>query len=285
MKDKIVLVTGANAGIGKMTALALARQGATTILLCRNPQKAESARQEIIQKSGNDRVEVLLCDLASQASIRKAAIEFQSQHDRLDVLVNNAGVFYPDFEMSPDGYEMQIAVNHLAYFLLTHLLMDQLKAASSARIVNVSSGSHYKGNIDFESFVAEPTEGYSLFRAYSQSKLANVLFTRELARRLQDTDITTNSLHPGVVRTDIGMKYTSLFMRTVWMVMKPFMMSIAQGAKTSVFLASSPKVEGLSGKYFEKMRERRSAQLSYDDDLARELWERSLKMCDLELAE
>lgn len=282
MENKIVLVTGANAGIGKMTTLALAKKGATTVLLCRNAGKAESARREIIQKAGHDRVEVLLCDLASQVAIRKAAAEFRNRFDRLDVLVNNAGVFYPDFVKSPEGYEMQIAVNHLGYFLLTHLLLDHLKAAPSARIVNVSSGSHYKGKIEFDSFTAEPESGYTLFRAYSQSKLANVLFSRELAKRLEGTRITSNSLHPGVVRTDIGMKYTSRFMRTVWLVMKPFMMTTAQGAQTSVFLASSPKVEGVSGKYFEKMREKRPAELSYDDELARKLWEKSREMCGLE---
>jgi NAD(P)-dependent dehydrogenase (short-subunit alcohol dehydrogenase family) len=281
MENKIVLVTGANTGIGKMTALALAKQGAHTVLLCRNASKAEAARQEIIKKSGHDRIEVLICDLSSQVSIREAASKFRERHDRLDVLVNNAGVFYPNFEKSPDGFEMQIAVNHLAYFLLTHLLLSPLKAAPNARIVNVSSGSHYKGKIDFDSFNAEPESGYSLFRAYSQSKLANVLFTRELARYLKDTSITTNSLHPGVVRTDIGMKYTSFLMRTVWFVMKPFMLTTKQGAQTSVFLASSAKVANVSGKYFEKMREKRSSELSYDDELAKELWERSLNCCGL----
>lgn len=282
MKGKTCIVTGGNAGIGYMTALGLAQRGARVILVCRNASKGEAACAAIRKTSDNHDVHLIVCDMGAQADIRACADTFRTQFGQLDVLVNNHGAFYADYVPSPEGIEMQFAVNHLAYFLFTLLLLDLLKAAPSGRIVNVSSASHYQGKIDFDSFTQAPNGRYSGLRAYGQSKLGNVLFTYELARRLKGTNVTANCLHPGVVRTDIGKKHVNFFMKFMWTLMQPFMITPKQGAATSLHLATSQKVATVTGKFFAKSREKKSSDLSYDAALARRLWEASAKLTDMQ---
>lgn len=280
MKGKICLVTGGNAGIGKYTCIGLAKLGARVVLVARNEEKALKAKQEIIEASQNKDIDVLICDLSSQAAIRKMAQEFKERYERLDVLVNNAGAFYDKLHMSPEGYEMQWAVNHLAYFLLTHLLMDRLQAAENARIVNVSSNSHYQGKIRFDNINFDKGS-YGGLRAYEQSKLANVLFTRMLAKKLQKEGITANSLHPGVVKTSIAQKHTGSVFNALWSFMKVFAVSEEKGASTSVFLACSKEVEGVSGKFFSNKKVKKESKRAQDDTVAKKLWELSEQQCQL----
>ncbi|MDX2001945.1 MAG: SDR family oxidoreductase [Chitinophagales bacterium] len=283
MKNKICLITGGNAGIGKATAVGLAKQGAQVVIVSRSEEKAQQAVKDIIAQSNNQQVDYLIADLASQQSIRQLAAEFKSKYSQLHVLVNNAGAFFSEYGLTEDGIERQWAVNHLAPFLLTNLLLDVLKASAPARIVNVSSRAHYRGKIDFEDL--NGTKNYDgFFKAYSQSKLANVLFTAELDRRLKGTGVTANSLHPGVVSTEIAQKNSSGWAYWGWTFLRPFMVSTEQGAATSVFLASSPKVEGVSGKYFEKSKEKKPGKLAQDAALAKRLWEVSAQLTKLETA-
>ena len=247
MKDKICLITGANAGIGKSTALELAKLGARVVMVSRNKERGEQALIEIAAESGNENIDLLTADLASFASVRKLAEEIKSRYDKLDVLVNNAGTFVTDLQHTEDKIEMQWGVNHLSPFLLTHLLMDTLKNAGSARIVNVSSRIHFRGTIHFDDL--NLASRYDGLKAYAQSKLANVLFTYELAERLQGTGVTANCLHPGGVRTHFADKNASGIYKLGWLIGKPFMISVSKGAETSVYLASSKEVEGVSGKY------------------------------------
>ena len=266
MNGKICLITGANAGIGKVTALALARKGATVVMVCRDRARGEAALAEIKQLSGNPNVELLLADLSSQAQIRTLAAEFNTRHQRLDVLLNNAGLYMATRALTADGIETTFAVNHLAYFLLTHLLLDVLKQSAPARIINVSSGAHKRGKIDFNNLQGE--KRYSGVYAYSNSKLANILFTRELARQLAGTNVTANCLHPGVVATHI---FHSTPKVIDWLV-QLFAMSPENGAQTSIYLASSPEVAGVSGKYFFQQQEKAPRPAALDDEVAGRLW-------------
>jgi NAD(P)-dependent dehydrogenase (short-subunit alcohol dehydrogenase family) len=275
MEGKICLITGANAGIGKVTARRLAEMGATVVMVCRNQQKGEAALNEIKTKSGNANVELLVADLSSQAEIRRLADEFKARHDRLDVLVNNAGVYLPNRTLTVDGLETTFAVNHLAYFLLTNLLLELLKRSAPSRITSVSSEAHKYGKIEFDNLQGE--REYKGIPAYSHSKLANVLFTRELARRLEGTQVTANALHPGAVATSI---FRNTPKPIEWLI-KLFTMNPEKGAETSVYLATAREVEGLSGKYFEKKREKYPSRIAQDDALARRLWEVSERMTGL----
>jgi NAD(P)-dependent dehydrogenase (short-subunit alcohol dehydrogenase family) len=279
MKDKVCIVTGANTGIGKVTARSLAEAGATVVMVCRDKQKGEAARDEIKQKTGNQKVELMLADLSSQAQIRKLAEDFKARYNRLDVLVNNAGVYLPKRTLTEDGLETTFAVNHLAYFLLTNLLLDLLKQSAPSRIINVSSAAHHYGKVEFDNFQGE--REYKGFPAYSNSKLENILFTRELARRLAGTGVTANALHPGAVSTNI---FRRLPKPIEWLI-KAFTLSPEKGAETSIYLATSPEVEGITGKYFEKKREARISAIAQDDDLARRLWDESARLTGLEKAE
>ena len=280
MKNKICLITGATAGIGEVTALKLAEMGATVVGVGRNPARCAVSTARIRETTGNSNVEFLIADLSSQAQIRALAETFRQKYDRLDVLVNNAGAIFLTRQLSVDGIEKTFALNHLGYFLLTHLLMDMLKAGVPARIVNVSSAAHMSGEMDFNDI--EIRHGYSGWRAYARSKLANVLFTYELGRRLNGTGVTANTLHPGFVATDFA--YNN-FRGLLWIV-RPFywlyqkFTAIPQeeGADTMVYLASSSEVEGVTGKYFYKRREKRSSPLSYDVGVAKRLWEISWQM-------
>src|SRR5829696_7949288 len=250
MGEKICLITGATSGIGKATAMGLANMGASVVMVGRDQGKGEAVMAEIKEKCTNASVDLMLADLSSQEEIRRLAGEFKEAYPRLDVLINNAGLFRSKRITTAEGLETTFAVNHLAYFLLTKLLLDVLKASASSRIVNVSSGDHNNGAIDFDDLQGE--KGYKGAKAYSQSKLADVLVTYELARRLEGTGITANCLHPGAgVRTNFGSGVSGVFGLIV-RALRPFMISPEKGAETSIYLASSPEVEGLSGRYFVK---------------------------------
>ena len=281
MKGKVVLITGSSSGIGLETAKELARLGAEIILVARSEDKLKAAVETIKAATGNDKLKYYMADFSSQKSIRAVAEKIKKDYTKLDVLLNNAGGVFPDFTLSEDRLEMTIATNHFAYFLLTNLLLDLLKKAESARIVNVSSDSHYRGKIDYESFKKD--KDYFILKAYGQSKLANVLFTAELVERLKGTRITANSLHPGsMVRTGIGDKNMPRYVKIVWgLASKLVGMSIEDGAKTSVYLASSSAVNGVTGKYFNKCKVQEESKLAKDRQLAQELWRRSEEMCPL----
>jgi NAD(P)-dependent dehydrogenase (short-subunit alcohol dehydrogenase family) len=279
MQGKICMVTGANSGIGKATALELAQMGATVVMVCRDRTRGEEARSEITTKSRNNAVDLLLADLSSQQSIRQLVEHFQHHYTQLHVLINNAGLAaFTGRRETVDGLEMTFAVNYLAPFLLTNLLLDMLKASAPARIVNVSSNSHEAGYIKLDDLQAEH---HRSMRAYEQSKLAVVLFTYELARRLQGTEVTANCLHPGFVATNFAQRDVRSAVRLLVKLIGSFGTSPQEGAKTSIYLASSPEVEGVTGKYFVKSIPRRSAAISYDESLQRQLWEQSAKLVNL----
>jgi retinol dehydrogenase-14 len=279
MDGKICLITGATSGIGKATAMGLANMGASVVMIGRDRGRGEAALAEIKEKSANASVALMLADLSSQEDIRRLADEFKEAHPRLDVLINNAGVIRSKRVTTADGMEMTFAVNHLAHFLLTNLLLDLLKATAPSRIVNVSSGEQRNGTIDFDDLQGE--KGYKTAKAYGQSKLANVLFTYELARRLEGTGVSANCLHPGAgVRTNLGSGVSGVFGFTV-RALTPLMKSPEKGAETSIYLASSAEVEGLSGGYFVKKARARSSDASHDERIARRLWEASAGLTDL----
>lgn len=279
MSGKSVMVTGANAGIGKETALALAKLGATVICVCRDQGRGEAAVAELKQRSGNDQVELMLCDLSSQQSIRAFAEEYKRTHDRLHVLVNNAGVVIQKRQVTVDGLEATFALDHLGYFLLTHLLLDVITASAPARIVNVSSDAHRAGHIDFDDLQFEKRR-YSAFGAYCQAKLANIMFTYDLAERLEGTGMTVNAVHPGPVASNFGSNSTGLF-NLGMRIFRFFALTPEQGAQTSIYAASSPEVEGITGKYLSKKKPVKSRRESYDVNIRRRLWELSERMTGL----
>jgi retinol dehydrogenase 14 len=279
MSEKVCLITGATSGIGKATAMELAKMGASVVMVGRDQGRGEAALAEIKEKSANASVDLMLADLSSQEAIRRLAGGFKEAYPRLDVLINNAGLFCSNRITTADGLETTFAVNHLAYFLLTKLLLEVLKASTPSRIVSVSSGDHSNGTIDFDDLQGE--KGYKGAKAYSQSKLADVLFTYELARRLEGTGISANCLHPGAgVRTNFGSGVSGIFGFMV-RALRPLMISPEKGAETSIYLASSPEVEGLSGRYFVKKAEGPSSDVSHDEGLARRLWEVSAELTNL----
>jgi NAD(P)-dependent dehydrogenase (short-subunit alcohol dehydrogenase family) len=278
MMGKICLVTGATSGIGKVTAKELANQGATVVLVARDRIRGMATADEIRSVTGNGRVDALFADLSSQAEIRKLATEFKSRYTRLHVLVNNAGSQFNVRTTTIDGLERTFAVNHLAYFLLTNLLLETLVASAPARVINVASGAERAGHIDFDDLQGE--KKYGTVRSYAQSKLANVLFTYELARRLEHTGVTVNTLHPGGVRTGFGRNNSGAFGLLVRM-LGPFLLTPEQGAETSIYLATSSDVDGVTGKYFVKKRVAKSAPESHDRNVARQLWDVSERLTGL----
>lgn len=278
MHGKICLVTGATSGVGLVTARELARRGARIIGVGRNPNRCDSALEHIRQVTGNHAVDYIVTDLSSQAQIRQLAQTVMAGYPRLDVLVNNAGGFFVKREVSVDGFEMSFALNHLSYFLLTNLLLDMIKASQPARIVNVSSGVHYGAKIHFDDLQCEKKFGY--LRAYGQSKLANILFTFELARRLQDFPVTANVLHPGFVRSNFGRNNSGFIGFGIKMAYF-FGMSPEKGARTSIYLATSPEVEGITGKYFSNQKVANPDPVANDPQIAQRLWEVSAELTGL----
>ena len=278
MKDKVVLVTGANSGIGRAASLALAKKGATLVMVARDKERGEAARSEIIRESQNGSVDLLLADLSSLESVRQLAAEFQRKYSKLHVLINNAGLFNQRRHLTMDGYEDTFATNYLAPFLLTNLQLDLLKASAPSRIINVSSVGHYSGHINFDDLNLE--KEYGGWKAYGQSKLALVFFTHELAKKLQGTSVTVNAVHPGTVATNIW----SRPLGPVGFIMalpKLFMTSPERGAETIVYLASSPDAKDLNGEYLEKLKVKKSSDESYNEETAQRLWDVSAKLTGL----
>lgn len=270
MDGKVCLITGATGGIGLEAAKALARMGATVVLVGRDAGRTEAAVAAVKEAAPSAQVDWLRADLASLKSVRELAQTFRSRYPRLDVLLNNAGLIIDRRQVTEDGLEATMATNHFAPFLLTNLLLDVMKATGPARIINVSSDAHAAGKLDFDDLQSE--RSFIGFRVYGTSKLANILFTRALAKRLEGTQVTTNALHPGVVRTGFGHN-TQGFFRHLVKLGAAFMISAEKGARTSVYLASSPEVEAVSGQYFYKCRPKKPSSAARNDALAERLWQ------------
>jgi len=271
MRGKTVLITGGTSGIGKATAIGLASMGARVGITGRDRDRADEAAAAIVRGSGNPAVDVFVADLSSQAEVHRLAGEVLAAYPRLDVLVNNVGGSWDTRRVTADGLEHTFALNYLAAFLLTDLLLERLKQSAPARVVTVSSGAHTAGRIDFGDLQGE--ESWSGSRAYSQSKLATVLFTHELARRLRGTGVTANALHPGVVRTSFGAEDPGVIQRLVVPFIRGFMKTPEQGAATSIHLASATGLDQVTGQYFADRKPRRSSKASYDEAVAARLWQ------------
>jgi len=280
MKNKIVLVSGANSGIGKATATALAKQGAEVILQCRNEEKGIEAKKEIIAESGNDNVVLMLCDLASQESIKNFSDEFRKKYDRIDVLVNNAGGIFGKKISSPDNREYTLGLNHMGYFLNTHYLLDLVLAGEMKRVVNVSSLAHkFVLKIDWDNLEGEKTFGQ--FYQYGLSKLFNIYFTTELSKRYETEGIISNCLHPGVVNTGFGNSGSNFFKRLIDLGRR-FLTPADKGAETSVFLASAPEATNFKGVYFANKKPAKMSKLAQNEDIAAKVWEKSLEWAGIE---
>jgi retinol dehydrogenase-14 len=280
MDGKVVLITGGTSGIGKAAATALASMGANVVVTGRDEERGRSAVAEIRAESGNDTVELMLADLGVQTEVRRLAREFEERHDRLDVLINNAGVVQSKRTETPDGIETTLAVNHLAPFLLTNLLLDLLKNSAPSRIITVASEGQRWGKIDLDDLQSK--RRYRSFRVYGMSKLANIMFTYELAARLEGTGVTANCVHPGGVNTNFGNNnrgFTTLLFRAF----KPFMRSPEEGADTIIYLASSPDVEGMTGKYLSDRKVITASEEAYDETLRKKLWEASEELTGLKV--
>ena len=275
--QKVAIVTGASSGIGLYTALGLARAGMRVIMTGRSRDRTDAARDFVTARAADAQIETALADFASLAAVRRLADEILSRHQRIDVLVNNAGLLSPGYRLSEDGYEMTFAINHLAPFLLTNLLLNRLKASAPARVVTVSSSAHRGERIDLATIAG--SQGWSRRRAYGRSKLCNILFTRELARRLEGADVVAMCLHPGVVATGFGQR--GGVVELGWRLAKPFMISAEKGAETSVFLATVPDPSPFNGGYLVNKRLERPDPAALDDGMARRLWEESARLVNL----
>lgn len=274
---KHAIVTGANAGIGYATTKGLLQAGFKVSMFCRNRMKAEEALKELIKETGNDAIDIFIVDFSSLKSIEKTAAEFKEKYNALDVLVNNAGATFASFEKSEDDLEMTMAVNHFGYFATTFHLLPLLQSGS--RIVNVSSKAHYGGQIDLNTINEE--KGYFVFKQYEISKLANVLFTKYLARQLSEKNIIVNCLHPGVVKTKIGNKAGNKLFGFVWSLFSAFGINPDKGAETSIYLASSDKLADITGMYFDKKVAYKGSELSRDEELQEKFWKWSESMSGL----
>jgi retinol dehydrogenase-14 len=279
MAGKTVLVTGGTGGLGRAAAVGLAAVGARVGITGRDRARAEAAAAAIRRQSGNPAVDVFVGDLSSQAEVRRLAEEVLVAYPRLDVLLNNVGGFWSHRHVTADGLEHTFALNHLAPFLLTSLLLERLVASAPARIVTVSSGAQAMGRIDFDDLMGEPS--YSGQRAYNQSKLANVMFTYELARRLDGTGVTATAVHPGMTNTAFSAEDPSKVFAPLVKVMRPFMRSAARGADTAVWLASSPEAAGFTGRYYTDRKAKRSHESSYDTVTTARLWKVSADLVGL----
>jgi NAD(P)-dependent dehydrogenase (short-subunit alcohol dehydrogenase family) len=279
MQGKVVVITGSNDGIGKETAVGVAAEGATTVLACRNQKKADAAAQEVTRRTGNDDVHVVALDLADLATVRKAATEVLDRWNRLDVLINNAGGIWTERQETAQGFEQTFGVNHLGHFLLTELLLARITASAPSRIINLTSVGHHSAwrGMRFEDLQSE--KGYAAMDAYGRSKLANILFTRELARRVAGTGVTVNAVHPGPVRSGFGMDgdmggLMGLGNRLI----RPFEISPSAGARTSVYLATSPQVERESGRYWVRRKPGHMSRQARSDAQAQRLWDESERL-------
>ncbi len=270
MNGKVCLVTGATDGIGKVSAQVLAEMGAKVIIVGRNPEKSAAVLTELKSISRNENIDLLMADLAVMKEVRYLAEQVISRYDRLDVLLNNAGGYFTKHEITSDGLEMTFALNHMSYFLLTNKLMELLHSSTPSRIVNVSSGAHYGVDIEFDNLNGE--QGYKAWKAYQKSKLANVLFTYELLKKVP-ADITVNCLHPGFVATNFGNNNGGFVSPVLKIAKRISAIDPEEGAKTSIFLCSSPEVEEVSGKYFFKCQPKTSSRESRNMDTAKRLWQ------------
>ncbi len=278
MRDKVCIVSGSNSGIGKETALALASFGAKVVMLVRNEERGEKAISEIIKQTGNHNTALMMCDLSSFDSIRRFLKEFAETYDALDVLINNAGAVFDKRQITVDGFERTLAVNYLGPFFLTQKLLPLLKSSIHSRIVNVSSGLHKSGQIDLDDLQSE--RKYNGMRVYASVKLMVLMYTYELARRLADTGVTVNAVLPGFVATNLGRNSGSHLSSLMFRLVRPFQISAKQGAETSVYLASSREVEGVTGKCFSKIQETRTSPASYDRKLQILLWDATIKLLE-----
>ncbi|MBD3195792.1 MAG: SDR family NAD(P)-dependent oxidoreductase [Candidatus Lokiarchaeota archaeon] len=278
LSNRKCIITGANSGIGKETTLGLAKMGASIIMLCRNEEKGENVLREIKNSSGNQSVEVMIADMQDYDSIRKFVENYKSIHNKLHILINNAGIMKKKRETNNLGHETTLATNYLGHFLLTNLLLETLQSSAPARIINVTSKSHKRGKIDFDNLMLE--NNYGRFKAYNNSKLANILFTYELAQRLEDSGVTVNAVHPGAARTNFGREFSERT-RKFLKLFKRFTISAEEGAKTSIYLASSPEVEKITGKYWFKCKKVKSSKDSYNREIQRKLWEVSKDLTSL----
>lgn len=271
MHGTIALVTGANSGMGLATTVDLARRGAKVIMACRNRQRGEEALNMARQKSGSDQIELMLCDLASLESIRSFAKDFTTKYPVLDVLINNAGVVTIKRQLTKDGFEMDLGVNHLGHFLLTNLLLESLEAAEQGRIIVVASGAYKIGALHYEDPTLE--HRFNPAKAYARSKLANILFTKELAARLQGTKVTVNCVHPGAVGTNIGVNRETGFGKSVLKLLSYFFLTPEQGADTAIYLATAPELIGITGQYYYRRKMKELSSRAENKQEAKRLWQ------------
>ncbi|XP_032906380.1 retinol dehydrogenase 12-like isoform X1 [Amblyraja radiata] len=279
LDGKTVLITGANTGIGKETARDLAKRGAHIIIACRDIEKGDAAMKEIIKQSGNSNIMVKKLDLADTKSIREFAEQINKEQQQINILINNAGVMMCPYLKTEDGFELQFGVNHLGHFLLTYLLIDLIKQSGPARIINVSSAAHKMGKIQFDDLNSE--KSYNSVKAYGQSKLANILFTRELARKLQGTNVSVFALHPGVVRTELA-RHLNAVTRFGLSLLRPFTKSPENGAETSIYCAVAPGLEKETGEYFSDCDRTTGSSDARNDQVAKKLWEVSCQMLGID---
>ena len=270
MRNKVVMVTGANSGMGLATSIELAQRGAHVIMVCRNEERASLAHEEAVRQSGSESIEWMLGDLGDLDSIRKLAFDFKRKFDVLDVLINNAGVVSLKHEHTQHGFEIHMGINHLGHFLLTNLLIDRLKDAEQGRIVNVSSGVYKVGKIHFD----DPSlkKRYHVVKGYAQSKLANILFTKQLAERLKGSRVTANCLHPGAVMTNLGIDRKTGFGKRVYALLRPFFLTPKEGSQSAIYLATSPEITGVSGEYFYRQEMKGISARANNKQDAERLW-------------
>ena len=274
----IAIVTGANSGMGKATVAALADKGYETIMLCRDSKRGSAAYEELMAENAERKIKLMLCDLGNYSSIRSFVEEFKRLYGNLDLLINNAGFISLDRQLTDEGIERQFGINHIGHFLLTELLLWQMK--EGARIVIVASGGHKAGKIHFDDI--NLTKGFNVIKAYGQSKLANVLYARELSARVEDRGITVNCCHPGAVATNIGISRDTGFGKTITGMLRPFFLTPAEGAKTALFLATDSSVQNVSGEYFYKCKIAKSSKASKDMEAAKRLYDLSARLVRLE---
>ena len=280
VEGKICIVTGSNSGIGKETALGLASKKAKVVMAVRNAEKGSKAKEELVQKSGNSSVELILCDLSSMESIRRFAEEFIAKHDRLDVLINNAGAVFYKRQVTVDGFEQTLAVDYLGPVLLTSKLLPLLRKSAPSRIINISSGLYKSGKIDFDDL--QSLKKYNGMKVYSNAKLMLLMFTYELAKRLQGTRITANAVLPGFVATNLGKNSGSRRQALMFKMVRPFQISAKKAAETPIYLTSSKEVEEVNGKCFSRLKEITTCQTSYDEEMQKRLWNETTKTLKLE---